>query len=223
LFLANILYVATGRTALVVLPILLVILGFRQLGWKGVVAAGIGVGVLAGVIWTTSPYVRAKIHGIFSDLREYEDKNALTSTGLRLEFYKKSLTFISEAPALGHGTGSIRASFARAATGETGASSIASVNPHNQFFAVAIQIGLVGAGILIAMWIAHLMLFRNDALDRGLPGWIGFVIVAQNVVSSAFNSHLVDFGHGWLYVFGFGVVGGMILRQNADCAGARDP
>jgi O-antigen ligase len=37
--------------------------------------------------------------------------------------------------------------------------------------------------------------------------------VVQNIVSSLFNSHLFDFTSGWLYVFGVGVVGGMVLRQ----------
>jgi hypothetical protein len=37
--------------------------------------------------------------------------------------------------------------------------------------------------------------------------------VVQNIVSSLFNSHLFDFTAGWLYVFGVGVVGGMVLRQ----------
>ena len=38
---------------------------------------------------------------------------------------------------------------------------VVSVNPHNQFFAVAIQLGLIGGAILIAMWLAHLALFRG--------------------------------------------------------------
>jgi hypothetical protein len=59
------------------------------------------------------------------------------------------------------------------------------------------------------MWLAHLMLFRGG----GLTGWIGLVIVVDNIVSSLFNSHLFDFTAGWLYVFGVGVAGGMILRE----------
>jgi hypothetical protein len=31
-------------------------------------------------------------------------------------------------------------------------------------------------------------------------------------VSSLFLSHLFDFSTGWLYVFGVGVLGGMVLR-----------
>ena len=118
---------------------------------------------------------------------------------------------------IGHGTGSMPDLFRRAAAGESGAQAVTSVNPHNQFFAVAIQLGLVGGAILIAMWIAHLALFRGS----GLVAWLGIVIVVQNVVSSLFNSHLFDFLHGWLYVFGVGVVGGMALHQARERAGGR--
>jgi O-antigen ligase len=41
------------------------------------------------------------------------------------------------------------------------------------------------------------------------------MVVTQNIVSCQFNSHLLDFTQGWLYVFGVGVFGGMVLRQDA--------
>jgi hypothetical protein len=46
-----------------------------------------------------------------------------------------------------------------------------------------------------------------------LVGWYGLVIVVSNVVGSLFNSHLFDFSQGWLYVFGVGTLGGVILKQ----------
>ena len=58
------------------------------------------------------------------------------------------------------------------------------------------------------MWFAHLALFRGG----GLAQWIGLMIVVQNIVGSLFNSHLFDFGQGWIYVFGVGVAGGMVLK-----------
>jgi hypothetical protein len=42
----------------------------------------------------------------------------------------------------------------------------------------------------------------------------------QNIVSSLFNSHLFDFTQGWLYVFGVGVVGGVVLREQSTAAAA---
>jgi O-antigen ligase len=78
-----------------------------------------------------------------------------------------------------------------------------------------IELGLVGAAALVAMWLAHLALFRDDTL----VAWFGLLVVTYNVVSSLFNSHLFDFGEGWLYVFGVGLTGGMMLRA-ADAAKA---
>ncbi|MGZ8372511.1 MAG: O-antigen ligase family protein, partial [Rhodoplanes sp.] len=43
------------------------------------------------------------------------------------------------------------------------------------------------------------------------------VVVVQNIVSSLFNSHLFDFTQGWTYVFGVGVLGGLVMR------GSRSP
>ena len=129
-----------------------------------------------------------------TELRGYLDANTVSSTGEHLEFLKKSWRIVGEAPLIGHGTGSIAQEFRRAKVGETGAASEAPVNPHNQIFAVAIQLGLLGAAVLLAMWAAHLMLFRGG----GLVAWIGMIIVVQNIVSSLFNSHLFDFSQGWL-------------------------
>jgi hypothetical protein len=101
--------------------------------------------------------------------------------------------------------------------GESGSAASATANPHNQTFAVAIQLGLVGALVLWAMWIAHLLLFRG----HGLAEWIGFAVVVQNIVGSVFNSHLFDFGQGWVYVVGVGVAGGVALKNRAARAPAR--
>jgi hypothetical protein len=89
---------------------------------------------------------------------------------------------------------------------------LASENPHNQTFAVAIQLGLAGAAVLFAMWMAHLSVFRGG----GFAAWVGLVIVTQNIVSSLFNSHLFDFTQGWSYVVGVGVTAGAVFRDKAS-------
>ena len=87
----------------------------------------------------------------------------------------------------------------------------ASANPHNHILAVGIQLGFIGIAVLLAMWLSHLMLFRVS----GPAGWIGLVVAIQNIVGSQFNSHLFDFTHGWAYVIGIGIAGGVALRQSA--------
>jgi O-antigen ligase len=209
LFLANIFFVISSRTSFVVAPVLLLLLGWRQFGWRGVVGGGVLGVVLGAALWFGSPYLRERIDNSITEYRSYRESSTLSSTALHLEFLRKSVLFIEAAPIIGHGTGSIGEEFREAALGHTGLASELSQNPHNQIFAVAIQLGIVGAAVLLAMWAAHFMLFARE----GLAAWIGMVVVTENVVSSLFNSHLFDFTSGWLYVFGVGVVGGMVLRE----------
>jgi O-antigen ligase len=211
LFLANILLIATGRTALVVIPVLVLLLGYRAWGWKGVVAGCVTASIIGAMAWTVSPFLRHRLTSTFVDVQAYQADNSRGHSAVRIEFWRKSAGFVAEAPVIGHGTGSIRAKFAEAATGQ-GITRVVAENPHNQVLTVAIQLGMFGAAILMTMWVAHLALFRGG----GLVAWIGVVVVVQNVVSSMFNSHLFDAFHGWLYVFAFGVLAGMMLRGEKD-------
>jgi O-antigen ligase len=211
LFLVNFLYVETGRTTLAVTVVLLLIFAFRQFGWKKGGLVILAAVLVALAIWESSPFLRARVGVIPQEIERYWTENASTSAGERIEFWKRSMSFIADAPVLGHGTGTIRELFRRSAVGETGPSALVSPNPHNQTLGVAIQLGLVGAVLLYAMWIGHLWLFRGP----GLPAWVGLVFVVQNIVSSLFNSHLFDFTQGWIYVFGVGVAGGTVLRYTA--------
>ncbi len=213
-FFVNVLYIATSRTALVVIPVLLLPFCWRWIGWKGTAGLVVALAVLGGIAWSTSGLLRERIDTFATELSKYRDANAVTSAGTRMEFWIKSVRIIEAAPVIGHGTGSIRDQFRRVATGDTGASSLVAANPHNQTFAVAIQLGLLGTVALYALWLWHLLLFRV----AGLAAWLGLTEVLQNIVGSLFNSHLFDFTQGWMYVVGVGVAGGSVL-WNARRAG----
>lgn len=207
-FIANMIFVVTSRTELVVVIVLIVCLGARLYGWKGM-ARAIGVlGVVMAVALYTSSYLRDRIDTTIRDFRNYQTDKIATSTGLRVEFLKKSIEFVAAAPVIGNGTGSIETMFVRAAQGKAGLAAEVTNNPHNQFLAVAIQLGLIGVAILCAMWFAHMRLF----LGPGMTAWFGLVIVVQNFFGSFFNSHLFDFTEGWIYACGVGALGGACLR-----------
>jgi O-antigen ligase len=211
-FLADIVFIATSRTVLLVIPVLALALGARQAGWRGVVAAAFAVVVLAMLVWTSSDYLRSRISSVPDELASYVSSETRSSGGERLEFWKKSFEFFREAPVIGHGTGSITDLFRRVALGQSGLQAVVASNPHNQTFAVGIQLGLVGIAVLWAMWLSQLLLFRG----AGLVVWIGLAVILQHVVGALFNSYLFDFTEGWLYVFGVGVAAGMVRRQAAS-------
>jgi O-antigen ligase len=213
-FVVNMLFVVVSRTALVTMPVMLAVFALLHLKWRSVVIVACVSVVLGGVVWATSPKLRWTAESFVRDYQLYKERNIPTSLGLRLEFYRKSLRFISEAPLFGHGTGSIRGLFEEAAVDQRGAAAEVISNPHNQTLSVAIQWGAIGIVVLYAMWLVHLMLFRGD----GLATWIGLMVVVQNIFTSLFNSHLFDFNAGWIYVLGVGIAGGIVLRNSHEAA-----
>ena len=219
-FLANFLFVPIfARIVFAVAPVLAGLLGWRLFRWTGLVGACVLAVALSVAFWFTSPSLRVHVHNSIDEFREYRATNRSTPIGQHLAFLKESLTIISSAPLIGHGTGSIAEEFREVRSSGNGATAVATVNPHNRTFAVAIQIGLIGAIVLWSMWIAHFRLFRGE----GTISWLGTVIVVENIVSSAVHSHLFDFANGWLYVFGVGVLGGTVLRQQTESSVAATP
>jgi O-antigen ligase len=211
---ANMLFVAVSRTALVTMPIMLAVFALLHLQRRSVVVVACVTAILGGAAWAASPKLRWTAETFVRDYRLYTEHNTPTSIGLRLEFYRKSLRFISEAPIIGHGTGSIRELFEQAAVDQRGAAAEVVSNPHNQTLSVAIQWGAIGIVALYAMWLVHLLLFRGE----GLPAWIGLMVVVQNIFTSLFNSHIFDFNEGWMYVLGVAIAGSMMLREGRPAA-----
>jgi O-antigen ligase len=208
-FVVNMAFVVVSRTALVTMPVMLVVFAVLHLRWRASVIILCAAIALAGLAWATSPKLRWTIEKFSRDYTLCKEQNVPTSMGLRLEFWRKSLRFITEAPVLGHGTGSAQKLFEQAAVGPArGAAAEVVANPHNQTLSVAIQWGALGVIALYAMWILHVLLFRGE----GLMAWIGLMVVVQNFFTSLFNSHIFDFNEGWMYILGVGIAGAAMLK-----------
>jgi O-antigen ligase len=202
-------FVALARTSLVYVIPLAILFAVRMFSCR---TASIGLVLLAGsvlAIWVSSPYLRSRVEHIAVEYREYRETNRPTSTGQRLEYWSDSISWIREAPLIGHGTGSTKRLFGEASAGKAGAWGDSVGNPHNQLLYVAIEWGALGCVILLMMWYHHFRLFR---VQNGWIAWVGAAVVAQSVPSSLFNSHLFDFTEVWIYVIGVGVAAGAVHR-----------
>src|SRR5262249_43023055 len=214
LFLINFAFVTTSRIALVIAPLMFLLLGWRLFRWRGAFGAVLLAATIGSAMWIGSPVLRDRITQSIVDVQKYHAAHEANSIGEHLAFLLNSLPIISSAPIIAHGTGSIAEQFRVVTAGKTGVSAMPTVNPHNQTFAVAIQLGLVGAAVLWVMWIAHVVLFSGASP----VAWLGLVLVLENVLSSTVHSHLFDFNSGWLYVFGVGALGGTMLRERGSVA-----
>jgi O-antigen ligase len=211
-FLLNMAFVASSRTSLVSLPILLLISTLRYIGWRRAIALNLTIATVAVLTWFLAPNLRQRIDSI---QQEYSLGNSqTTSVGLRLEYWSHARKFISDAPLIGHGTGSIKTLFEREAAGKTVTDEQIVANPHNQTLYFAIEWGVLGVILLYAMWITHFLMFT----ETRWISWLGIIVVSQNIFDSLFNSHLSDYVEGWIYVIGVGVAAGMISKTRKQPA-----
>jgi O-antigen ligase len=211
-FVANMMFVTVSRTMLVTMPVMLAVFGLIHLRWRANIVILAAAAALVGLAWVASPQLQQRIDSATREYKLYSEQGVSNSVGQRLEFWRKSLRFFTEAPVIGHGTGSTERLFREAAIGQTGAAAEIIRNPHNQTLNVAVQWGALGVVALYAMWVSHLMLFRGS----GLMAWIGLLVVVQNFLTSLFNSHIFDFNEGWIYVLGVGIAGGMMVKADAS-------
>ena len=211
-FLLNIAFVAVARSTLIILVVLLIVIALQRFAWKGALAIFVAGSLFAGLAWVASPNLRARVYSVANEVQHYRFQDEATSSGLRLEFWRKSVQLIAAAPVFGHGTGTVLDLFRRLAGEGEGASAFVTDQPHNQTFQIAIQLGFVGAALLFGVWISHLFMFRGG----GLAAWLGVGVVVQNIVACIFNTYLLEFTSGWIYVFGVGVLGGIMVRQRAS-------
>ena len=113
-FFANVAYVATGRTTLVAIAVLLLLFGLHRFGWKGALGVCVTGAVIAAAFWASSPYLRQRVLPAVEQIRTH-GSGEISTIGLRLDYWKGSVAFIAEAPILGQGTGTIPQLFRRGA------------------------------------------------------------------------------------------------------------
>jgi hypothetical protein len=214
-FLVNMAFVVVSRTALVTVPIMLGVFALLHLSWRNIGIVSALLIACAAIAWQASPQLRKTADTFSRDYRLYREEKLPTSMGERLEYWRYAVQFFVQAPLVGHGTGSTQGLYERAAKEPSWIPRVRVFpNPHNQTLHVAIQWGVIGIGVLYAIWLFHFQLFRGDGFAR----WIGLLVVVQNIFTSLFNSHLFDFHEGWMYVIGVGVAGGMVIRMQRETA-----
>ncbi|MDZ4367484.1 MAG: ligase, partial [Afipia sp.] len=83
-FLANMVFVASSRTAFVCIPVLIVIFAAKHFSTRGFLLLMAAVIAASALAWTSSPYLRMRAGMIGTEYQRYHESNAVTSVGERL-------------------------------------------------------------------------------------------------------------------------------------------
>jgi O-antigen ligase len=222
-FLADIFMIFISKTGVLMTAAFIVLFVIHAEGWKRALLIAVPIALVAAIaLWSSAPAQR-RLAEIATDINAVEGNKgspeATLSTASRLDFWSKAVEFIKEAPLFGHGTGSTKSLYQSLEATRPSPYGEAVPDPHNQFFAIAIQVGLVGGAILLLMWAVHFSMF----IGRGFASAIGQAVVLQNFIGSLFNSHLSTVTQGMLYCLAVGLLGGLVQRARCRKSIADSP
>jgi O-antigen ligase len=193
----NVVFMGFGRTGYLLVTLLFLYFFVVTYGRRGLIL--ISAMALAAFLtaYVTSTIFHQRINAAAQEFHEWEaGKPSITSVGERLEYYITSIEIIRAHPLIGTGTGSFPAEYARAVAGRN---MMVTVNPHNEYLMIAVQIGLVGLASLIYLFFRQ---WRTAGrLAQPLYRDLGRGLVITFAAGCLFNSLLVDHTEGLLFAW----------------------
>nr|WP_199027799.1 O-antigen ligase family protein [Ralstonia sp. ASV6] len=210
LAMVNLFLVQQGRTGQVLIVPLLMLWGWQTfLRGRALTASriitviGMAIVVGASAVAYVAHHKQSRMSEVSSEIQNYERHGDVTSTGLRLEFYRRALILISQRPVVGYGVGSIEPQFRNMTAGQIGAYGIGSTNPHNEYLMMGVQAGALG--ILALVWLIG-QAWLGSLRAPGFEGVFCAGYVAAFTIGCAANSLLLDFPEGHMFVFLVGIL-----------------
>jgi len=196
----DILFLTPGRSGWVVFSAMSMLIFYQQFKWKGIIYSVLFILLTGTFAFQFSLAFNTRFLNVLENIEKYNTGDTDTSQGQRIEFYRHSLEIISEHPVLGTGTGSFSKEYKK----HIKEWEHPSVNPHNDYFVIGTQLGLVGLSIFLYMLLqqwkisASLPDRRESAIAKG--------VILTLASGSLFNSLLFDFHEGHFYAYFIGVL-----------------
>lgn len=191
----NLFLVAGGRTGQLASVLLLVLFAFQRLRLKPALLVATLLLLASGAFFLASERGRDGVRDVMSFMND-EVVTGQMSMGLRLLYWENALELITEAPLLGHGTGSFESLYSAMVSDPA----LRAAHPHNEPLFIAVQAGLFGllvyGGFLLALW-------REARYLSGAQRWFVEGLLLLLLVTSLFNTPFLDHteGHWFALLF----------------------
>jgi len=194
----NVLLMVEGATGYLVLFALDMLLTFSQPLWRKR-GALITCAFAAGLLIATTPNpLSGRVATLVSELSNWQPGVAAheSSAGYRMEFYRNTLGIIAKHPMAGVGTGGFPAAYADAVRSTN---LVATRNPHNEYLHITVQAGILGLGILIALFVMQWRAAKR--LPTAIEKELARGLVLAMALGCLFNSFLLDHAEGLFYAW----------------------
>ena len=216
LFVLNMAFVTPGRSGMLALAVMLVVLAaFNLRSWRTVLAAFALATLLAGTM-ALSPVARDRIALGLNEWRNAAIATEITSMGIRAVVYENTFELVQEEPWFGTGTGGFGAAYAAHVKDKYTDWRLLpnAVDPHNQYLFFLVEQGIFGLVAFLAFIVAAL-------LERGDGTRVRVVAVGMLLAwcaTSLLSSHFKTFSEGHLLTL---FLGAMLARPVARFEGSQ--
>ncbi|ALK31530.1 O-antigen ligase family protein [Burkholderia plantarii] len=218
LSLVDVFVMLQGRTGQVIALLLMAVIGLRifiaarrRSSRLAALTVVLFVALAAAVVGMLATMHGGRLMQVGTEVQQYEQSDAATSSGLRLDWYKRALQLYTARPLIGYGAGGLGVEFQKLSAGKTLADAKLTENPHNEYLLMAVQLGTLGlvlfVNLLVRVWAGSRTL---DARSRHLLlAWLTIF-----AIGSLANSLLLDFAEGHMLVLLAGILIGCGWRTD---------
>jgi len=186
----NVLFFLPGRSGHVALLVAIGLALFWAIPGRGKWTALVVPPLLLAAAMALSPQLRERVSAVVTESQAYRlGDTTPTSSGLRLGFWRRSVEAFQERPLVGHGVGSWNAEYRRLEGSEVNPFFRDLRNPHQEYLLWAVQLGIVGVALFLALLLALVRdasRFRPD-IRHGAQS-----LVAMLAAVCLFNATLFD-------------------------------
>jgi O-antigen ligase len=188
----NLLFVLTGRSGQVCLIAAVAVTVWWAMPRKLRPFAVLAPFVAFGLAMLLSAQFSQRYQAVFSEVNAYQSQTAgykETSSGERLNYWRKSLQAMAERPLLGYGVGTWQQQYHRMELGKPTPATFGARNPHQEYLFWGVQLGAVGIVLLVA-WMLSMYIEARKFEDTVMRATVSLLVVFA--VASALNSALYD-------------------------------
>ena len=190
----EILFVSQGRTGYIMYAITMGLLTFQLFKRWQLLVAVVVLGLSGLLVFHTSAIMQARVAWIYKDLQGLHQGDANTSLGFRMQFQTFAYTLFKERPFIGNGSGALTYYFDERQPVPAWGKQLR--EPHNQYWLIAAEYGVVGL-VLYFGWLVALIL-ASRRLQAMKP--FAFALLIPFIVGSFTDSLIFYSGCGYFFL-----------------------
>lgn len=202
LALINIVFVLESRTTYLVLVPLLAYWVWHTLirgrvGWRSTLIACTLAAAALAIVWFTPPVRERLVVSIAQEAESYVSQRTPTSTGIRLELWRRTLPIIVAAPVFGHGLSQWAPLYRQSIEGLPHFNAFLMGHPHQEMLLILAEQGAVGLLVYLLLLVALARYIRRlDPVSRNIYTCILLIYLTAGLA----NGLWADFSHRHLFI-----------------------